>query len=260
MKEWLIHRLQIPQRAVLNRKIPKKAFFTQANLSKSEKEMFTSQIESIYLLSVMNEQSMNIPVYQVDEFNYSEVVWIYVELRDMKNINRIIGTIHKAIFNPVVLVLSSPEGHFLMSTSHKRLNKNDKTKVVVDQPTKTDWFNPQEDDTPYTKLMNSLFVSNLSFESLYSIYEDIQQWIKCEEVIRLVGKLPSCKDKRDQVINLLNIVQECSREIARLHQVLEDQINFGRKIEIHMKIKNMEKSKCVKLNEIITIIDVRDEK
>ncbi|KKC55562.1 hypothetical protein OA45_01787 [Bacillus sp. UMTAT18] len=250
MREWLINRLQIPQRAVLNRKIPKKAFFTQADLSASEKEMFTSQIEGIYLLSVMNQQSMNIPIFQDDEFNYAEVVWIYVELRTDKNINRIIGAVHKSIPNPVVLIMSSSEGHILLSTSHKRLNKNDKTKVVVEQPTITDWFNPNEGSTVYSILLNSLVVSNLSFENLYSIYEDIQQWIKCEEVIRLVGKIPTSKDKREEVINTLNNVQKHFKDVEQLQLEQKGQVDFGEKMELHMKIKRQEQQINLHLQQI----------
>ncbi|HDR8412844.1 TPA: DUF4391 domain-containing protein [Bacillus cereus] len=250
MREWLINRLQIPQRALLNRKIPKKAFFTQADFSTSEKEMFTSQIEGIYLLSVMNQQSMNIPIYQDEEFHYAEVVWIYVELRMTKNINRIIGAVHKSILNPVVLILSSPEGQILMSTSHKRLNKNDKTKVVVEQPTITDWFNPSEEDTAYNKLLNTLVVSNLSFENLYCIYEDIHQWIRCEELIQLVGAIPSSSEKREEAVNILSNVQKNLKDVEQLQLEQKGQVDFGVKMDLHMKIKRQEQQVNIQLQQI----------
>lgn len=250
MREWLINRLQIPQRAVLNRKIPKKTFFTQVDLSTSEKEMLSSQIESIFLLSVMNQQSMNIPLYQEEEFNYVEVVWIYVELRTYKNINRIVGAVHKSIFNPVVLIVGSSEGQILLSTSHKRLNKNDKTKIVVEQPTMTDWFNPKEENTAYSNLLNALVVSNLSFENLYSIYEDIHHWIICEELIQLIGKIPVSSDNRKEVIKIFSDVQKHRKEVEKLQQEQKNQLDFGAKMDLHMKIKRQEKQINIQLQEI----------
>lgn len=250
MREWLINRLQIPQRAVLNRKIPKKAFFTQADLSTTEKEMFTSQIEGIFLLSVMNQQSMNIPIYQDDEFNYAEVVWIYVELRTEKNINRIIGAVHKSIPNPVVLIVGSSEGRILLSTSHKRLNKNDKTKVVVEQPTITDWFNPREENTAYSNLLNALVVSNLSFENLHSIYEDIHHWIICEELIQLIGTIPTSSDNRKEAVNIFSNVQKHRKEVEQLQQEQKGQLDFGAKMDLHMKIKRQEQQINSQLQEI----------
>jgi Domain of unknown function (DUF4391) len=250
MREWLINRLEIPQRAVLNRKIPKKAFFTQADLSTSEKEMFTSQIEGIYLLSVMNQQSMNIPIYQDDEFHYAEVVWIYVELRNTKNINRIIGAVHKSIPNPVVLILSSPEGQILMSTSHKRLNKIDKTKVVNEQPIITNWFNIEEDDTPYTKLLSSLVVSNLSFESLHSLYDDLHQWLTCEELIQLIGATPSSSDKREAAICILTNLQRNRKDVDQLQLEQKAQVDFGAKIDLHIRIKQQEQQIQIQLQQV----------
>ncbi|BCC56120.1 DUF4391 domain-containing protein [Bacillus anthracis] len=240
MREWIINRLEIPARTVLNRKIPKKAFFTQGDFSTSEKEMFTSQVEGIYLLSVMNQQSTNIPIYQDDEFHYAEVVWIYVELRTVKNINKIIGAVHQSIPNPVVLIMGSSEGQVLLSTSHKRLNKNDKTKVVVEQPTITDWFKPKEEDSVYFKLLNALVVSNLSFENLHSIYEDIHQWIRCEVLIQLVGAMPTNADKREEAVSILSDVQKRRKEIGQLQQDQKGQLDFGAKMDIHMKIKRQE--------------------
>lgn len=250
MREWFINRLEIPPRTVLNRKIPKKAFFTQTDLSTSEKEMFTSQIEGIYLLSVMNQQSLNIPIYQDDEFHYAEVVWIYIELRMTKNINRIIGAVHKSIPNPVVLITSSSEGQILLSTSHKRLNKNDKTKVVVEQPTMTDWFNPQEEDTPYFKLLNALVFSNLSFDNLNSVYNNIHQWIRCEELIQLVGTIPTSSDKREVAVSILSNVQKHRKEVEQLLLEQKGQVEFGAKMDIHMKIKRKEQQIKTQLQKI----------
>ncbi|KON87947.1 hypothetical protein AF332_14675 [Sporosarcina globispora] len=250
MREWLINRLEIPPRTVLNRKIPKKAFFTQADLSTSEKEMFTAQVEGTYLLSVMNQQSTNIPIYQDEEFHYAEVVWIYVELRLTKNINRIIGAVHKSIPNPVVLIIGSSECRVLLSTSHKRLNKNDKTRVVAEQPTITDWFKPMEADTAYSKLLNALVVSNLSFESLHSIYDDIYQWIRCEEMIQLVGAIPTSSDKREEAINILNNVQKYRKEVEQLQQDQKGQLDFGAKMDLHMKMKIKEQEINSQLQQI----------
>lgn len=250
MREWLINRLEMPPRTVLNRKIPKKSFFTQANFSPAEKDLFTAQVEGIYLLSVMNQQSTNIAIYQDDEFHYAEVVWVYVELRMSKDLNKIIGAVHKSIPNPVVLVMASSDGQILLSTSHKRLNKNDKTKIVADQPTVTEWFNPVENDTEYFKLLNLLAVSNLSYENLHSTYEDIHQWIKCGELIQLVGTLPADKDKREETINILSTVHKQRKKVEQLKLEQKGQLDFGAKMDLHMNIKRYEQQINTELKKI----------
>jgi hypothetical protein len=250
LREWFINRLEIPPRTVLNRKIPKKAFFTQADLSTSEKEMFTSQIEGIYLLSVMNQQSTNIPIYQTDEFHYAEVVWIYVQLRAAKNINRIISAVHKSIPNPIVLIMESSEGEILFSTCHKRLNKNDMTKVVVEKPTITDWFQPKEQDGVYSNLLNALSTSNLSLKDLYSIYDDVHRWLKCEKVIMLVGSIPSNTENREKVVNVLVKVEEHQNKVDQFQQEQKKQIDFAAKMDLHMKVKRLEHQINIQIQQI----------
>lgn len=254
LREWLIRRLEIPARTVLNRKIPKKAFFTQADLSTAEKELFSSQIEGIYLLSVMNQQSMNIPAYHTDEVHYAEVVWIYVQIRSAQNTNRIVSAIHKSIPNPVVLIMESPDGKIILSTVHKRLNKIDITKVVVDQPTITEWFQAKEADEAYIRLLDSLIISKLSYDNLYNSYDDVHQWLKCEEAISLVGMFPNRAENREGVFDTLAKLQENKNEIQQLKQEQNGQLNFGVKMDLYMKIKRKEqqadsviqqlKSKC----------------
>ncbi|MCM3364306.1 DUF4391 domain-containing protein [Niallia sp. MER TA 168] len=250
MREWFIQRLEIPSRTVLNRKIPKKAFFTQADLSTSEKEIFTSQIEGIYLLSVMNQQSMNSPVFQTDDYHYAEVVWIYVQLREKKNINRIISAVHKSIPNPVVLIMESSDGETLMSTCHKRLNKHDLRKVVAEHLIVTEWFQPMESDGVYNNLMNVLTISNLSFENLFSIYDDIHQWLRCEEVISLVGSIPTSTENREKVVHILEKVQENQRKVGQLQQEQKVQLDFGTKMDLHIKIKRQEQQINIQLQQI----------
>jgi hypothetical protein len=250
LREWLIQRLEIPARTVLNRKIPKKAFFTQADLSTSEKDLFTSQVEGIYLLSVMNQQSTNIPVYQTDDVNYAEVVWIYVKLRAAQNMNRIVSAVHKSIPNPVVLIMEFLEKKIIMSTCHKRLNKNDVSRVVVDQPIITEWFQAKEVDGAYNKLLDNLSISKLSFENLYSIYHDVHQWLECEEAIPLVDTMPTSAEKREQIINALIKLGENKKEIEQLQQEQQGQLDFGAKMDLYMKIKRQEKQVSVQLQQI----------
>ncbi|WP_398573487.1 DUF4391 domain-containing protein, partial [Staphylococcus epidermidis] len=71
--------------------------------------MFSSEIEGFYLLSLMNQQSINIPAYITEEIHYTEVIWIYVQLRKTSNSSRIVKSIHRAMPNPIVLIAESPD-------------------------------------------------------------------------------------------------------------------------------------------------------
>lgn len=250
LREWFIKRLEIPIRSIGNRKIPKKAFFNQGDLSKAEKELFTSEIEGIYLLSVMNQQSVNIPVYKTEEINYSEVVWIYIHLRFTQNYNRIVSAVHKCIPNPVVLIMESPEKKVIMSTCHKRLNKYNMSKVVADQPIITSWFQPKDEEGLYNKLLDALNILKLSFNNLYEFYDDINQWLQCEETISLVDVFPINKESRERVVKILNEVKDLKKEVKNLEQKQKDQLEFGVKMDFYIKINLKEQQITQHLNVI----------
>ncbi|WP_066174444.1 DUF4391 domain-containing protein [Bacillus marinisedimentorum] len=241
MRDWLIQRFEIPARTVLNRKIPKKAFFTQGDLSASEKELFTSQIEGVYLLSVMNQQSINIPVFKTEDINYAEVVWVYVQLRTAKNAGRIVKAVHKAIPNPVVLIMASPDEEMMLSVCHKWLSRNDRMEIVTEAPVMTGWFRAAEEEgRPYGRLLDTLAVTNLSFENFYTFYDDIRQWVTCEKVIPLLGMMSADRGNRTSVLSALEKADGLQKEIDQLKKEQKGLLDFGAKMEFNMKIKRLE--------------------
>jgi Domain of unknown function (DUF4391) len=240
LRDWAIEQFEIPQRTVLNRKVPKKTFFSQGDLSKKEKELFTSQIEAIYLLSVMNRQSMNIASYQSEEHHYAEVVWIYVQLRSNEHVVRIIQAIHKSIPNPVVLIVESHEQEWLLSTCHKRLNKNNPTKVVMDEPLLTGWFHPKSTNNSYERLLNAFKCSNQSFINLYKFYDDLNRWIQCSPIIEWIESFPTESEKRDLIISKVTDIYGKKSHLEELKQKQNQVLDFGTKMELHIEMKQIE--------------------
>ncbi|MBO8171488.1 MAG: DUF4391 domain-containing protein [Bacillaceae bacterium] len=255
MREWVIQQFEIPQRTVLNRKVPKKTFFSQGDLSKKEKELFTSQIEGIYLLSVMNRQSMNISTYQSEVHQYAEVVWIYVQLRTNQHVNRIIHAIHKSIPNPAVLIMESKEKEWLLSTCHKRLNKNDPTKVVLDEPLLTGWFHPKNNNSSYEKLLNALKCSNQSFVDLYKFYDDLNRWLQCSPIIEWIECFPTQDESRDLIISKLSEVNVRKSQLEELKQKQNHVLDFGIKMELHIEMKQIQANIESLLSELKELCD-----
>ncbi|WP_040209110.1 DUF4391 domain-containing protein [Neobacillus jeddahensis] len=137
-----------------------------------------------------------------------------------------------------------------MSTCHKRLNKNARTKVVIEQPTITGWFQPKGEVKAYSKLLNALTISNLTFENLYRIYDDVHQWLHCEKLIPLVGSVPTNTENREKAILSLVQVQDHQKAIEQLQQEQKRQLDFGVKMELHMKIKSQEQQINIHLQQI----------
>src|SRR5699024_4395341 len=203
MRDLIIQELELPRAVIVNNHIPKKSFYENAEMTKSEIDLFTSDIEGVYLLAVMTPNHLNVPPCETEEYRYSEVFWIYVNLRDTKHIQRIVEIIHKTIPNPVVLVLSNKHKEIALSTAHKRLNKQDDTKIVTQDQNLTHWFSNNPVERTYDYLLDNITVEKLASKDLFEFYADINKWVKVEQVISYTGTLPE-KEHRDNVIDQLN--------------------------------------------------------
>ncbi|MFA8439956.1 DUF4391 domain-containing protein [Pueribacillus sp. YX66] len=240
---------EFPERTIINRKIPKKTLFSQVGFSPTEKDLFTSEIEGIYLLSIMNEDSMNLQAFYTDEFNYAEVIWIYVRLRRKNQLKKIAETMHKAFPNPSVLVLSL-HNQIALSTAHKRVNQNDRTKVVIDEPIITNLFHGKEALTPYNKLLGSITSTKLSVVNVYALYDDLHQWLRCEPLIPLTDTFSTIRETREQIINILDDIHENQDKIHQLKQEQKRQIEFSVQMDLHMEIKKCEKHINEQIHEL----------
>jgi len=248
MRNRIIKNLQLPRAIVTNNHIPKKSFFKNAELTKAEMNLFTSDIEGIYLLSVMSPDYSNVPSYQTDEFHYQEIYWVYANLRSDKHVHRISKAIHKSLPNPVVLIISEEE-KIAISTAHKRLNKQDNTKVVLEEPSLTHWFHIEPMEKAYINLLYNIQIEHLANENMYEFYEDVNQWIKVERAIEYINNLPEKKHRHDVIIQLDNITS-LNKERKKFVQEEKETVSFGDKMQLHMQRKKVDQ----KINNRIEIL------
>lgn len=240
MRNKLIHLFELPKQTVINRHVPKTTFFQNASLTKKEQDLFTSQIDGIYLLSMMNEQSMNVPGYESEDRVYEVINWIYVKLRQKQHTNRIIQAIHQSIPNPLVIIAGLGNEELLLSTAHKRLNKVDETKAVIEEPIVTNWFKLDPLEETYENLLRALQSQNLSIENIFRLYQDIYDWIQCEKAIDLADIFPNEQQMRTKVIHHISEIEKYRRQIKQLNTNEKDNLNFGDKMKLHMKRKKIE--------------------
>lgn len=241
MRDFIIQELQLPKDLIVNNHIPKKSFYENAEMTKSQVDLFTSDIEGVYLLAVMTPNQLNIPPYETEEYRYSEVFWIYASLRVTKHMQRIAETIHKSLPNPVVLIIGNKKNQEIaLSTAHKRLNKQDDTKVVAEEQNLTHWFSIDPVAGTYDYLLENITVEKLVHKDLFEFYADINKWVKVERVIGYTGSLPE-KEHRDDVIDQLNKIEVLEKEHEKLANEENEKISFGDKMQIHIQTKKLEK-------------------
>lgn len=239
MRNELIQKLQMPPRTILNRKIPKKQFYEQADLTKQEKELLVAEVEGIYLLSICRQDTLNVPKYVDEEVHYEEVYWIYISFKTMRRHERICRTIHRTFPNPVILICSNNDKEFKISIGHKRKNQNDSTKIVLEDIIFSPFINLYSEDDVNKRFIERLMFPSLSHQNLYAFFESIVQATYASQLIEFIGSYPRENQKLSEVITLLKELLKDDEELIRLKNKHDELTDFGEKMNVHIKMKHV---------------------
>ncbi|MBM7697528.1 DUF4391 domain-containing protein [Salimicrobium jeotgali] len=246
----MIEKLQMPKRTVLNRNIPKKQFYEQAELSNKEKELIKDDIESVYLLSICRQDTLNVPKYVDEDLHYEEIYWVFVSLKSTKHFEKVCKTIHRAFPNPVVLVCSNAGQDIAVSTGHKRLNQNVSSKSVVEELSLSPFIDPYSHDEGTARFIERLNFRSLSHQNLYIFYEDISKATEASQIISIIGSYPRSEQSLLDSTRVIKEINLNLKELLRLKKEHNDQTDFGEKMNIYMNIKQVEAKKEQLLNQL----------
>jgi len=135
----LIKLLGFPEKALADKKVFKKAFYENAGLAKQQVELFKNDVNEVRWYYALKQDNINIPGYKNDEVDYKEVQVIGAILRSDKYAYDITEIIQRAIQYPVILAIEYGDKTAL-NVAHKRVNKADTSKSVVDEIYNSGWI------------------------------------------------------------------------------------------------------------------------
>ncbi|MGG4179283.1 DUF4391 domain-containing protein [Virgibacillus pantothenticus] len=250
MRDQLISLLQMPQKTIFNRKIAKKQFHEQGELTAAEKELFTTEIESIYLLSICKQDTLNVPKFVNNDRRYEEIYWLLVSFKSMKRFERMINIFHKVMPNPIVVLATDDNENISVSTAHKRLNQNDETKVVVENVINSPWIHLSDESVAIQRFIERLHFINLSYSNLYDFYDSVISAVRMSSLIEQIQKYPQKGVLSDELIPLMDSLDNTIKNINQLQVLQKEQLEFGEKMELHMKIKKFEQEEKQVLKRI----------
>lgn len=230
--------LDLPKKSIVNKKMPKKQF--QKMIEKKDFDILTSDVEAIYIYSVLNKATTNIMPLKNDDYNISEIMVLNIELRNKNNIKNIRKIFHHVIPNPVILVLSYDDSIDL-SLAMKRLNKHDDMKVIIDEIYSSDFINLNELKDYESKFLELIKITNQPQINLYELYKSIKNHIVATKLFGYVGNYIADSDSIENVLELIEKYEVIDEEIQGYEKNRKAESNFGRQMEWHVKIKKTEK-------------------
>lgn len=197
----LVERLNVP--LCQKTRIPVKTLVEQLQAEPSQKKLLETHIASIYLVSLLNEQTIRIRVYKDDNYSFMAIYVLQIELKASDQLSDLCELIHSAFPESTLLLLKYKDIEYLSSAS-KRINRNDKTKTVVEDVA---W-------APVVKC-DEIDISHLDAYDLKDLNKGINKLVYSLKVKDITGIYP--KGDHDYK-NVIKIYESLNADINRLQE------------------------------------------
>jgi len=166
----MIQSFNPPPRAVVNTVITKKLFLDQMKLTPSEKKLIRDDISSIHMRIVLQPQTIGLPEYETEEYQYKQIVISEVVLNRQSVCFAIARLLQQAFPYPLILLLKYGE-EYMINWADKRINLADKSKRVVENMEFTRWINPTNTDSVTKEFLNSIDLTKPQCNNLKELFD-----------------------------------------------------------------------------------------
>jgi len=207
---------QYPQKAYVNRPIPKTKFYENANITKSVKDTFISQIQQITWAYKLSPETINLSATR----SLLEIQVFNIQLKTPDLDEKILLSMDKAISHPIIFQLYFDD-KVQVKVAYKRINESDESKWVVEQYYSSQWINIDEANEVKTSLPLAL--------DLNGLYEQI-----LKELLPL--EATAGEGIKEQTQRLSFITQK-QKEITQLQSKMRNEKQFNRKVEMNNQLK-----------------------
>ena len=242
MIETLYKKMAIPDACHLGKRIFKKLFHENAKLGATDKKAFREDIDVITWQYTLKPSTIPIKAYEDDQREYHEVAILQVNLKTLTRTSRIAEIIHRAIPYPLIVVFTY-KTTCTLSLAHKRFSQAEKGAIVAEDFLITDWIDLLAPTTIQQAFLDSIALSVLPhthFFAFYSAFTDRLVALDCARLTgeyRLESTATKCQARRDK----LSICHKLEIQIAAHKAALNKEKQFNRKVELNIKIKDLEK-------------------
>lgn len=247
----LYKKMAIPDACHLWKRIFKKLFHENAKLGATDKKAFREDIDVITWQYTLKPSTIPIQAYEDDQREYHEVAILQVNLKTLNRTSRIAEIIHRAIPYPLVVVFTY-KTMCTMSLAHKRFSQAEKGAIVAENFLITDWIDLLSPTLIQQAFLDSIALSVLPHTHFYAFYSALIDRTVALDCARLTGEycIESTATKRRLRRDRLTLCHELENQIAGHKAAITKETQFNRKVELNMKLKELEKQLEKSVNEL----------
>ena len=229
-----------PEECIEGRRIPKKLFYEEGNLTSADKELFTTDISKIVLEYMFSEDRINIKPYNDEDVECEEIAVIRVILESDKKYKRICDIIQKSIPYSIILICEF-DNKVIFNVANKKVNKVDNDKNTIDEMLFTEWIGLDSEFEADKYFFEGLNVREWSYIDLYKFYNSFINNVKLYNAAKYSKNIDELKQLNVEVVKeITDKIEKLGLEINNLRNNLKKETQFNKKIEINIKIKKIQ--------------------
>ncbi|MEA1982701.1 MAG: DUF4391 domain-containing protein, partial [Campylobacterota bacterium] len=217
----------------INRKLFKKQFIANFSLNANEKKIISEDVENITLEYLLNKDNINITPFNDEDNDYSEIAFIRVELLSTKRLKKL-SNIIQYIPYPLIVVYAD-ENNVCINISPKRINKNDSSKLVVEESYFTEWVDLDDSTEIEQAFLESLEIKNHPFTNFFEFYNSYLNKLIAFNASHYSGSLEQGEDTRE----LLREIQEVESNISDITSKIKKETDIRDKVNLNIELKKL---------------------
>lgn len=202
-------------------------------LKANDKKIIKTFASSITLHAIVNQNKINIPRYEDDTKKYIEIYLMSVEVSDKAKIKQI-SQILQIIPKPLILIFIF-KNECSINIATKRINKNDSTKLVVEEIVFSDWLEAKNENEVGQRFLESLKITNQSYINLLSFYESYLAKIISFNASKYSGKAEVNKNANE----ILAQITSTEQKINELKNKIKKETSISNKVNMNIELKNL---------------------
>lgn len=231
--------LNIPERAIVSKKISKAFFIRNFELSSADKKILNEIVTMEWLASIKPSNS-NITLVQNETYIFEEIQVMTCTLSGnliKGTIDKVTGLFQKHIPYPIVLVIENAD-EFVVNVCDKKINQNDKSKRTIEA-----FINSPNVSKLYKNELVGAFFEGLDFavldktnlETTYKSYASAIVQFQTAMVTGTFNKRSSIRTDDD--LKHLETIQRIEKEILTLSNQIKKESQLNTRVSLNIQIQ-----------------------
>lgn len=218
-----------------DKRIPKAQLFLHGELAKAERDLLTERVDEVRLAYVLNPHTHPMETVVNSQEQYDSILLISVRLKNDVSVERLSRVLHYTVPSPTILIFELKD-KYLFSSALKRINQNEKEKIVVEEYHYSDWIDLASPNVAQTDFLSAISYGAMPALDYKQAYLYIHRLIYQESNAELIGDIEAetfdeLKLKTEEQKAVLHEIERLTKQLNQKNLPLKEKVELAKQIE-----------------------------